>query len=207
MAVPTAWNGNTLTVKFNDNDAYGPDWYECKLIFEIADNPANGTLLTGAVALEGVLDLGEIVTPVAPLTFEFRAPGTTTAVLPPVSAVLQPIPGTPYGTFRVLVPPGTYDIAVKEAHTLRRVFANVHVDGQQTLTNGGGFPFVLHGGDATNHNAVGMEDFETLLESYSADGAESAGKFNAAADFNHDGKVDFLDFEILLRNYDRAGAD
>ena len=201
LAVPTGANADTLTLDFDDNGSDAAAWYHGRLIFTYADVPAQGTLFTGAAALEGVADLSEVVTPVEPLTFEFRAPGTRRLVLPPMQAALQPIAGTPYGTFHLLVPPGTYDVAMKEAHTLRHVFHNVRVDGQSILTTPKGYPVVLLGGDANNHNVVGLEDFTALLGSFGTDGD------GAGTDFNHDGQVDLFDYNILFNNYETTGDE
>ncbi len=201
LAVPTDVSADTLVLDFDDNGSDAAAWYHAKLIFTYTEVPAQGTVITGAAGLEGVADLSQVVTPVSALTFEFRAPGTDRLVLPAMNAVLQPIPGTPYGAFHLLVPPGTYDVALKEAHTLRRVFHSVRIDGQSTLTNRRGRPIVLLGGDSGNRNAVGMEDFSALLGSFGTDG-------NAAdTDFNHDGKVDLLDYHILLNNCDTFGDE
>ena len=163
LYVPTGADADTLTLDFDDNGSDAAAWYHAKLLFTYADVPAQGTTFNGAAALEGVTDLSAVATPVEPLTFEFREPGTLRAVLPPMRARLQPIFGTPYGSFHLLIPPGTYDVAMKEAHTLRHVFHSVRVDGQSTLTTPRGYPIVLRGGDAGNHNAVGLEDFAALL--------------------------------------------
>ena len=205
LSVPAGAQSDTLALDFDDGDAGGAAWYHVRLKFEIGAPDAPGTPLTGAASLEGVADLGAVVTPASPLTFEFREPGTTQMVLPPLTAVLTPIPGSPYGTFHLLVPPGTYDIAMKEAHTLRRVFHSVRVDGFTTLTNAAGRPALLIGGDAGGHNAVGLDDF--LIFAGEFGNRAAAGRALPAVDFNHDGLVDSRDFDILFRNLGETGDE
>lgn len=99
------------------------------------------------------------------------------------------------------VPAGTYTIAVKNSHTLKRVLSNqVLVQGANALSFG-----LLLEGDANNNNFVSATDFSILLNSFNKSSTDAG--FDARADFNKDGFVSALDFSLLLNNFNQGGEN
>ena len=170
-------------------------------------NPAPATLpsgISGRIALDGVSDL-TAVSPYAPLgvfAFQFRAPGTTTAVYT-LTAQLTPVGGgSPYGTFFLTgIPDGTYDVAIKGTKNLRVSLQNFAVTGNANLPD-----VLLLGGDANNDNSVDSTDFGLLIGLFNTEGSIAGSGYSPEADFNDDGFVDSTDFGILIGNYGQTGA-
>jgi hypothetical protein len=95
--------------------------------------------------------------------------------------------------------PGTYDILVKNVHTLSNVRRN------HTLVSG---PNLIHmgelkEGDANNDDTVNSSDFLLLRDSY----FKSAGQpgFVDGADFNEDNLVNSSDFLLMRNSYFQSG--
>lgn len=91
------------------------------------------------------------------------------------------------------VAPGTYDVRVKNFHTLSNLKRNV------VLVPGGNSVYMgeLREGDASNDNLVDIDDFAVLKANFAT--------ANAEADFNQDGIVDIDDFGWLKENFGQAG--
>lgn len=90
--------------------------------------------------------------------------------------------------------PGTYDICVKNSHTLSNKRTSVVLAGGTNNVDFG----TLREGDGNNDDYVTIVDFSML----------SAGFFpsyNAAADFNQDGYVNINDFSLLSLNFGGRG--
>ncbi|MBL7758113.1 MAG: hypothetical protein JNL59_11995, partial [Chitinophagaceae bacterium] len=99
------------------------------------------------------------------------------------------------------VPAGTYTIAVKNSHTLKRVLSGqVLAEGANALNFG-----LLLEGDANNNNFVSATDFSILLNSFNK--ASTDAGFDTRADFNKDGFVSALDFSLLLNNFNQGGEN
>jgi hypothetical protein len=99
------------------------------------------------------------------------------------------------------VPQGTYNITVKNPHTLKKAFlGKVIVAGNNTLVCG-----TLREGDANNDNAIDLLDFSILLSTYNKAIGEIG--YDPRADFNSDDAVDLLDFSLLLPNYNQEGEE
>ncbi len=95
--------------------------------------------------------------------------------------------------------PGTYDIRVKNRHTLRNVKSGVTlVTGPNDIDFG-----TLKEGDANDDNRVNYLDFSILSRSYNKPLGEP--DFNPMADFNEDDIVNYLDFSLLSRSYNQDG--
>ena len=159
-------------------------------------------LVSGNLALQGVDNLANVNAgaPVAPVTFDFRAPGTTNVLYTRTSA-LVPVYNSANGTYAVTgIPFGTYDLAIKSGKNLRKVIPGVSVQGTVAPA-----AQVLPAGDANNDNVVDIGDFGALVNAYNSDAAISGSGYNASADFNFDGKVDIADFGLLVNNYTLAG--
>lgn len=99
-----------------------------------------------------------------------------------------------YFTMTEGLTPGTYDIRVKHAHTLRNVKRGASlVAGQNDVDFG-----TLIEGDANNNNCVEMLDFVILRSKFGS-------TIDLRADFNQSGVVDMLDFVWLRVNFGRCG--
>ena len=90
---------------------------------------------------------------------------------------------------------GTYDIGVKNDHTLRNVKAGVTLVAGETRTVGFG---KLLEGDANGDNRVNISDFSILAGGFSP-------AYDARADFNEDGVVSIADFSLLGSNFNMIG--
>jgi hypothetical protein len=99
------------------------------------------------------------------------------------------------------IPVGTYTIAVKNAHTLKRVLADqVLVVGANALNFG-----TLLEGDVNGNNVINALDFGQVIASYLKGTGDPA--FNPNADFNKTGTVNAIDFGLLIANYLTAGQN
>ena len=95
--------------------------------------------------------------------------------------------------------PGTYDVRVKNIHTLRNVKYNVlFTSGSNTLDLG-----ALREGDANNDNRVNVADFTLLRNAYFAE--EGQAGFDPRTDFDEDNRVNVRDFALLRSNYFKEG--
>jgi hypothetical protein len=90
--------------------------------------------------------------------------------------------------------PGTYDIRVKNSHTLRNLkSAVVLVAGTNPVDLG-----TLVEGDANDDNVVNIKDFSILAAGFYP-------AYDARADFNADGYVNISDFSLLVTNFGLYG--
>jgi hypothetical protein len=89
---------------------------------------------------------------------------------------------------------GTYDVRVRNLHTLRNVRRSVVITGTTTLALG-----TLHEGDANGDNTVNILDFARLRGSYFL--SRGAPGFDPATDFDENGTVNILDFALLRGSY------
>ena len=105
-----------------------------------------------------------------------------------------------YGNFSIPnLRPGTYTIAVKNSHTLKRVLHNqVVAVGSDTMDFG-----ILTEGDVNNDNVISDADLSLLINVYNT--AITDNKYAANADLNEDGVVDLLDLTLLTSNFNQAG--
>ena len=103
-------------------------------------------------------------------------------------------------TINAEIVPGTYEIAVKNAHTLQNVITIALVDGDNVVDFG-----TLLEGDANDDNIVSLLDFSTLAAAYNATIGDP--NYNANADFNADGFISLLDFSLMATNYNVAGQE
>jgi hypothetical protein len=90
--------------------------------------------------------------------------------------------------------PGTYDITVKNSHTLRNLAGGLTlVAGTNTFYFG-----TLLEGDASGDNYVNISDFSVLAAAFHPG-------YDARADFNEDGVVNISDFSLLATNFGAHG--
>jgi hypothetical protein len=105
------------------------------------------------------------------------------------------VPTDTSGTFTITgLSAGTYNIRVKNSHTLANVRNNVTlVAGLNTVHFG-----TLAEGDANDDNCVTITDFSVLASGFFP-------QFDPRADFNNDGYVNILDFSMLRENFAVCG--
>jgi hypothetical protein len=89
--------------------------------------------------------------------------------------------------------PGTYDIRVKNAHTLANRPRVTLAPGANVVSFG-----TLKEGDANDDNCVTFADFEILADAFWPG-------YDPRADFNQDGVVNILDFSMLRENFAVCG--
>jgi hypothetical protein len=90
--------------------------------------------------------------------------------------------------------PGTYDIRIKNNHTLGNLRASVTlVAGVNSINLG-----TLLEGDANDDNYVNINDFSLLASGFYP-------MYDARADFNEDGVVNINDFSLLAANFGKYG--
>jgi len=101
------------------------------------------------------------------------------------------------------VRPDTYDVRVKNLHTLRNVKHNVSAAEGATIDMG-----TLHEGDANGDNRVRAADFAILRAAYFTSKGGNTGNgrtFDPRADFDEDGRIRASDFALLRSNYFKTG--
>lgn len=137
---------------------------------------------------------------------ELRQPGTSNVVrtfyLTPYATEYQVDPGTTihrYSYLLPVVPTGTYDIAFRGSHWLRKLVPNVTISGVTLLD------VALSNGDINGDNEVNLLDFSGLLAAYGSVPGEP--QWNFLADLDGDLEVGLLDFSILLRNFGLLGDE
>ncbi|MCS7310832.1 MAG: hypothetical protein NZ741_11485 [Armatimonadetes bacterium] len=96
--------------------------------------------------------------------------------------------------------PGTYDLAFKASHWLRRV-RTVEVVSSDVL----GVSVSLVNGDVDGDNEVSLLDFGALVAAFGSVPGDVA--WNPNADLDGDEDVSLLDFGILLRNFGEVGDE
>jgi len=97
------------------------------------------------------------------------------------------------GAFSVVVPQGTYDIAVKGDRWLRVVFRGVLVDGSGTIT----LPLSANG-DSTGDNVIDIQDMTEILVDF---GTTTQSPTN----LDGIGQVDILDLNIVMSGFGKQG--
>ncbi len=94
--------------------------------------------------------------------------------------------------------PGTYDMRLKNIHTLRNVKRNVTLSNGMTVDMG-----TLREGDADDDNRVRSSDFGILRAAYFT--TDSDPDFDPRADFDEDARIRSSDFALLRGNYFETG--
>ena len=105
------------------------------------------------------------------------------------------------GAFTIAgIAPGTYEIAVKNDHTLQVVDVVTLTAGSNSHDFG-----LLPEGDANGDNLVDLSDFSLLSTAFNT--TSGGAGYNSAADFNNDGDVDISDFSLLSTNFNQQGEN
>ena len=132
--------------------------------------------------------------PAAEVVVELRLPGTTTVV------ERHTVMATATGSLTLaLGRTGTFDVAIKGSHWLRRVVRNVTVTaagaslGAVSLTNG----------DVNGDNRVNNTDASLLQKALNTRKGDPG--FDPRADLNGDGRVNNTDNSILVGNLNKRG--
>ena len=136
------------------------------------------------------------------LEVELRQPGTLNVVQTFYTtpyATEQPDGSHAYSYLLPVVPEGTYDIAFRANHWLRKVVPNV------TLTSVAMVDVDLLNADIDGDNEVTLLDFGALVASFGSVAGDSNWSFNA--DLDGDLEVTLLDFGILVRNFGLIGDE
>ncbi|MCS7310258.1 MAG: hypothetical protein RMK92_05475 [Armatimonadota bacterium] len=148
--------------------------------------------ISGRVTLE---EFGGDVTTV-PVTVQLRPAGSTNPIR---TVVLNLGSGGSYAVSDV--PNGTYDLAFKASHWLRRVARNVTVSG----ANVGGVSVSLPNGDIDGDNEVSLLDFGRLVAAFGTQPGDA--NWNPNADLDGDADVSLLDFGVLVRSFGLVGEE
>jgi PKD repeat protein len=94
---------------------------------------------------------------------------------------------------------GTYNISVKSPRALSELETVVMVSGTTTSVD---FD-TLREGDATNDDAIALDDYAALYFAYGSEPGD--GNWNDNCDFNRNGAVDLGDYALLYSNYGQTG--
>jgi hypothetical protein len=105
-----------------------------------------------------------------------------------------------FGVFyqALTVQPGTYDVCVKNNHSLCKSLRASLSKGTNQLDFG-----ILKEGDANNNNIINILDFSVLSATFSK--CIGVSGYDDRADFNEDDCVDILDFSLLASNFQQMG--
>jgi len=94
---------------------------------------------------------------------------------------------------------GTYDVGVRDPHSLRNLRQSVSLTDHTTDKNMG----TLIEGDTNSDNRINILDFSILASCYGT--SEGGAGFDVRADLNEDGVINILDFSLLASNYGQTG--
>jgi len=126
-------------------------------------------------------------------TVDLRSPGSTT----PLDSHVVALDSGGNFSFTTALPAGTYDVAVKASHWLRRTQHNVVVG------SGGSLSFSLINGDINGDNTISLADFGQLKAAYGSMSGNS--NWNPNADLDGNGSVGLSDFGVLKLSYGLTG--
>lgn len=97
---------------------------------------------------------------------------------------------------------GTYDLAFKASHWLRKTVTGIVVTGSADVT---GVDVSLINGDIDGDNEVTLFDFSELVVAFGS--APGDSNWNPNADPDGDEDVSLFDFGILVRNFGETGDE
>jgi hypothetical protein len=129
----------------------------------------------------------------------WEGPLIVTAHLPedPIPAYTFNVNSDEHGAFEVPsgIIAGTYDVGVRNLHSLRNLERNVAIGSTPPAIDAG----LLREGDANLDNWINALDFSILNATYWKQSGQAG--FDARADFNDDAWINALDFSLLNSNY------
>ena len=154
------------------------------------------TFAIDAHAVAGTLTLQDFVGDATkvPVTVEIRNPGSTT----PLETHVVNLDSL--GRFSVSTPlVGTFDVAVKASHWLRKRFQNV------SITTGGasGLSAALVDGDVNGDNGIDLADLVAISKAWRTKPGNPL--WNPNADLNGDVSIDIADWLIVSKNWRKKG--
>ena len=155
--------------------------------------------ITNSASTQGSVILQGRPTPpdprwIVPLTVILTLPGETTPIFS-----FTPTTDTS-GQFTLSeITPGTYDVWIKNSHTLRNITPVTILAGMNVFDFG-----TLKEGDANDDNFVALVDFSILANTFSK--CMGANGYDERADFNEDNCISMLDFSLLANNFGQGGA-
>jgi hypothetical protein len=161
--------------------------------------PSRTPMPIGNASIAGHVDLQGRPTPPNP---RWAVPVHVTVHLPsdPIPAYQAHLDTDEYGNFLMEnMQPGTYDVAVRNWHTLWKKLSNVTLGSGLNPVNFG----TLKEGDSTQDNAVNSADFSLLSLSYFCSRGDAC--YINTSDFTEDGTVNSSDFSLLSLNYFETG--
>ncbi|GLR19450.1 hypothetical protein GCM10007940_40660 [Portibacter lacus] len=192
--VPTA--GTSLTFTMNNPMRSN--------VIGLAGNPVLDAVSGGQVVIENIavlsgsvnLERGAVAQPdpafSVPLSIKLYEQGTEIEVFS-ASSILT----NNSAEFSVSeVPVGIFDIAIKNGHTLQKMFQGVEITPPNTVHD---FLTALSEGDANNNNRIEILDFSILSSTFTK--IEGDLGYDGRADFNEDNEITILDFGLLSSNY------
>lgn len=139
----------------------------------------------------------------APPVPAYEAPLQVSAHLPgdPIPAYSFDVNSDQSGQFEVAsgILPGTYDVGVRDLHSLRNLRRDLSVStGTPPLIMG-----ILEEGDSNLDRQVDILDFSLLSSTFGAE--EGQPGYDPRVDYNEDGHIDILDFSLLASNFGQGG--
>jgi hypothetical protein len=176
------------------------DWiWEVWVVFDwwtTSGGPARPIVRTYSIS--GKVELGDFGGDVrtVPVVVELRQAGSPT----PIRTVTLNLDSN--GNYTLPdVSNGTYDVAFKANHWLRRVARSVRVNG----ANVSGVNVSLVNGDVDGDNEVTLIDFGALVAAFGSVPGDS--NWNPEADLDGDAEVTLLDFGVLVKNFGETGEE
>ena len=157
----------------------------------------HAVVLTPNAGIKGSVCLQDYVGHIAgvPIRVEFRNPGTTTVVQWQTTTLKADGSFTCPTTLK-----GTYDVAAKASHWLRKTMAGVNLTGDSFVF---GVNFSLVNGDVGGHNNVDLLDLAAILRAWRT--SPGSPHWNPNADVNGDGVVNMEDWMIVAKNWRKSG--
>jgi probable HAF family extracellular repeat protein len=154
-------------------------------------------LLSPNAGVTGTVSLQDFAgdTTQAPVTIEVRNHGKTT-VVQRQTVLLDAGGGYRFSTTLE----GTYDVAVKAPHWLRRAIPSIAFTGTAFTGN---VNFSLVNGDVNGDDAVDLADLVAIAAAWHS--IPGSANWNPNADLNGDGSVDLADWLIAARNWRKSG--
>jgi hypothetical protein len=155
------------------------------------------TIPASTKQVSGTMDLQQFLGDPSGLTatFEIRLPGTTT----PLETHHVTLDAQARYTLQTTLH-GTYDMAAKVSHWLRRTKTQISLTGYRAVD----FHSLING-DVDGDNEVTLFDFGQLVAAFGS--IPGDGNWNPNADLDGDGEVTLFDFGILVSNFGAIGDE
>lgn len=150
-----------------------------------------------AKTVSGTVDLLDLaVVPTGrQVEVQIRPVGSTS----PVETKMVTLNGAGAYSFDSQAPAGTYDIAIKGSHWLRKLLPSLAI----ASTGRPNVDAALKNGDVDGNNSINLLDYDAFSASF--DKITGDAGFNAEADLDGDGYVGLLDYDIFSGNFDTEG--